>query len=272
MKKRILVLFAIVIIISCNLFGLNINKVPKWYPSTRTFSNWEMTNYKSKFNRFINTYHLSDIKVGVDSVSAHMKYIQIDDNFLFCDFTNTTDSIKEFRSKILDFYHDWWRLFSNKRFVIDSSRISINDGGSVGGTFYIKNPYNPSLNILKRELGYLRASVDKNGRLFYLRSSLVPQLRIPDNPLISESEAFNIIEGYEFTINVPIHFYNKTVTLTHENLSGPELSIYVQRTTHDNVKCLKYKLVWRFKCREALVYVDAMTGEIIGHKITILFM
>jgi hypothetical protein len=271
MKSKLIILFSIIIVFaSCNLFA-QINTTPKWYPSTRIYSNWEMTKYNSKFNRFINTYHLSNIKVGIDSICAHMKYIQIDDNFQICDFTNTPDSVEEFRSKILYFYHDWWRLFSNERFTIDSSRIFIDDGGCLQGRFFIKNPYDPSLNILKRELGYLSASVDKNGQLFYMRSSLVPHLRVPEQPLVSENEAVDIIEGYEFTIDAPLFNYNKTVTLTRENLSKPELSIYVERTRQNNIGCLKYRLVWRFKCREALIYVDAMTGEIIGHKITMIF-
>jgi hypothetical protein len=272
MKKAFpIILILFVLMISSNLFGVNSNKVPKWYPATWTYSSWEMMEFNATYNRFLNTYHLSDIKVGFDTLSAHMKYMQIDDNFLLCDFTNAADSVEEFRSKILDFYHDWWRLFYHKRFVIDSSRISRNDGGSVGGRFYVKNIYGQLLNHPRRQIISLKAGVDKNGRLFYLRSSLVPQLRIPDHPLISETEAMDIIEGYEFTIDAPLFYYSKTVTLTRESLSEPELSIYVQRTTQDKVECLKYRLAWRFKCQDANVYVDAMTGEIIGHKITIIF-
>lgn len=272
MKRLIVISITVLVLflVSCNLFDPESNEIPKWYPSTWTYSNWEMIEFNSKYNRFINTFDLSDIKVGIDSLSAHMHYIQIDDNFLLCDFTNTTDSVEEFRSKIFEFYHDWWRLFSYKRFVIDSSRISISDGGSVGGTFYIKNTYDQLLKDPKRELGSLRASVDNNGRLFYLRSSLVPHLRIPDHPLISETDAIDILEGYEYTINAWL--YSNTVTLSREDLDKSELTVYVQETVQDSNECLKYWLAWRFECREVDVYVDAMTGEIIGHEVTVLFI
>ena len=270
--RKYFYLVIIIYLFSYNLFGKENKEIPKWYPSTRTYSSREMNLYKSKFDRFLKFYHLDDIKVGVDSVCAHMKYIQIDDNFRICDFTKTSDRMEEFESVILKYYKYWWRIFYHKRFVIDSSRITINDDGSVVGAFYIKHPYNPSLNIPERKLGYLAASVDKNGRLFYLRSSLVPYLRVPDQPLVSENEAIDIIEGYEFTIDAPLFFYHKTITLTGEILNKPELSIYFERTSQDNIGCIKYRLVWRFKCREALIYVDAMTGEIIGHEVTIIFM
>ncbi len=269
MKKSISILLVFIVLVASTLFAQEKPKVPKWYPSTKTHSKREMKRYESKYNRFINTYHLENVKGGVDSINAHLKYIRFNDKFKICNFTNTTDSIEVFKNKIFSFYRYWWRIFSNERFEIDSSRIFIDDGGCLQGRFTIKHPYDPSLNILKRELGSLSASVDSEGHLFYMHSSLVPHLRIPNQPLITKSEAFRIIEGYTFTINQPIHLYHKTFTLTREKLNDPELTVYTQKI---NKKSLKYRLVWRFQTREVIVYIDAMTGDIIEHKITLLFM
>lgn len=270
MKNKILLFIASVILLtSCNLFNIE-DTIPRWYPSTRTYSNWEMIEFNSKYNRFINTFDISDERVYIDSLCAHMKSFQIDDGIILCDFTNAVDSVEEFKSKILSFYDDWWRLFSSDKFTIDSTRISIFDSGAISGSFYIKNSYDHLFNDPRWELGSLRATVDNTGRLYYLRSSLVPQLRIPDHPLISETDAIDILEGYEYTIYAWL--YNYTVTLSREDLDKSNLTVYVQESTQDDEEYLEYRLAWRFECQYANVYVDAMTGEIIGHEVTVIFM
>jgi hypothetical protein len=229
-----------------------------------------MNVFNSKYNRFVNTYNLSDERVHLDSISAHMKSFQIDEGIMLCDFATAVDSVEEFKSKIFDFYNDWWRLFSSDKFVIDSTRISIWDNGTISGAFYVKNSYDHLCKDPRGELGRLIATVDNTGRLYYLYSSLVPQLRIPNHPLISETDAIDILEGYEYTINAWL--YSKTITLSREDLDKSDLTVYVQDSVQDNDESLIYRLAWRFECRDANVYVDAMTGEIIGYEVTAIFM
>ncbi len=258
-------------LISCDLFDPEGNNVPEWYPSTWTYSESEMSEFSSRYSVFVNSYNVSDARIDIDTLGAHLFDFFYRNVTQLCTFNTGVEQELEFDTELKSFFNQWWRIFSAEQFEIDSSHISISSrNGDVSGRFYPKNNYNYPLNDPLWDLGQLRAKVDSNGYLFDLWSTLIPQLPIPDEPIIDINEAKYIIDGYTFTLNAWPQIIEHTLSL--DDIESSEMVVYIENNSQNRFGYIKYRLVWRFRVQDGYICVDAITGENLEFHQTTIYM
>ena len=273
MKKYLIILVLLAYFLSsCNLLDPNSNEVPEWYPSTWTFSQSEMDEYNNVYSEFLQSYDIDYVLYAhVDTLCSHLFSYCSRDITLLCTSDTESEKIAEFETNFPVFFEDWWRLFSADSFDIDYITTSISERtGYLSADVYPKNTYKFPFESRKFDLGRLQIGVDSEGYLESLWSTVIPQLPIPEDPVVGLSEAKDILEGYNYTINAWIE--NIEVTLTREDFKTSELISYIENNSQNNYGYIKYRLTWRFEVRDGCVYIDAMTGEILRFKQTTIYM
>lgn len=257
-------------LISCNLFNSESNNVPEWYPSTWTYDQSKMEEFSNTYSDFLQTFHVNQILYEhFDTLCSHIFSYGSRDITLLCTEENETERIAEFEQNFLIFYKDWWRLFSAESLRVDEIDASIHNG-ALSARIYPKSNYLNPLESPEFDLGRIQIGVDNEGYLETLWSSLIPHLPVPDHASVSLNDAKDILEGYSFTIDA--FLYQLDVTLSREDLSSSGLITYIENNSQNRFGYIKYRLVWSFRVQDGNVYVDALTGEILGYRQTTIYM
>lgn len=263
----------LVFLSSCQLFPpTDPQEVPEWYPSTWTFSQSKMNNFNDIYSEFLQSYNVDHVLYAhFDSLCSHIFSYCSRDITLLCTSETESDKIDEFETNFSIFFNDWWQLFSVDSLDIDYITTSVNEiSGYLSADIYLKNTYKYPLESRKFDLGRIQIGVDSSGYLETLWSTVIPQLPIPENPIVGLSEAKDILVDYTYTIYA--YLYNEVVTLTREDLGTSTLISYIENNSQNRDGYIKYRLARRFEVKDGFVYIDAITGEILGFKQTTIYM
>ncbi len=273
MKKLILILFVTVMIISCNLFNPPINNdppvnmlidndsIPEWYPSRLTVSSERLGEYQNVLTDFGVTYDLDLTRVENNSLCARLEETYIEPKIKVCTFTDPEKYNSEFKEGILSFIDEWQKIVSSDTFCVDTFRL-ITYGF---GDFYIKDHYECPVYGRNSWLGSFRAFVDSAGYLYRLESDIVPQLKVPQNPMFDADSARRMIVGY-------LWYYHDCsgdrvdCVVDSSEISSVELNVYIDRFPRDRDDII-YRLIWCVSTSGLPVdfLIDAMTGEILTY-------
>lgn len=269
MKYRYLIFIAIVIFLtSCDLFNVE-KTVPEWYPSTWTYSDSDMDEFDSVFADFSAHFNLDEIVFNyTDSLCSHIEHLCSRDIVQLCSNETSENPIADFETNFKLFLEDWWRLISVDEFEIKEMNSSLNvRTNRISSRIIPKSTYKYPLNSPDFELGRLQVELDENGFMEVLWSNLVPQLPVPSNPIIGNLEVKNIAEGFEFRINKwP---FMEDVILSKEDIESTELQVLIIRNSEET--SIKYLLIWSLRVEDGNIYIDAMTGEILGYQQTTIY-
>lgn len=271
MKRTLLIIITLVFlsILSCDLFDPGSSDIPDWYPSTWTLSDSKMDEFDSVFTDFSTHFNLDEIVFNyTDSLCSHIEHLCSRDIIQLCSHETSSDPLNEFETNFRIFLDNWWRLISIEEFEIKEFRSSlIVTSNRIRARIIPKSTYKYPLNSPDFELGRLQVELDENGYMEVLWSNLVPQLPVPGNPIIDKAEAKDIVDGYEFKINKwP---FIEDVTLSKEDIKSSELQVLIIRDAEETN--IKYLLIWSLRVEDGDIYVDAMTGEILGYHQTTIY-
>jgi len=272
MKKYLIIFVLLALFLSsCNLLDPN-DEVPGWYPSTWTFSQSNMNNFTDVYSDFLQSYNIDHVLYEhFDSLCSHIFSYCSRDITLLCSTETESEKIDEFETSFSIFFDNWWQLFSVDSLDIDYITASVSERtGNLSADVYLENTYKYPLESRKFDLGRIQIGVDNEGYLETLWSTVIPQLPIPENPVVGLSEAKDILVGYTYTIYAWL--YNIEVTLTREELGKSDLITYIENNSQNRFGNIKYRLAWKFEVTDGNVYVDAMTGEILRFKQTTIYM
>ena len=265
--KCILFLFQIILItmfFSCELFEINENlEVPDWYPSQYVSSENSLSEYYSVAADFSELYEIDENDFVIDSFTTHIYRIYNLDVHV-CTFTDSIDDFIEFNQKVTEFLQTWYRLFSIEYFEVDTMHYMEKDGGYHGASIYIKSNYSIPIYDGSRSLGLIGVMMWGTGNIFQLESTLLPQLRIPKESIITLKEAKEILDGYEYSVYSWSGESERIFSVT--GIEESALEVYIDKNCDDYGKIISvdYRLVWRITVFDGDFFVDSQTGEIVG--------
>lgn len=262
--KIILLLILLVLINSCDkvINGVKINNVPDWYPMHLVTDEFRLTKFDSAWTVFIEENKLDVDIVKVDSLVGHLyKLNDYGNQFQLCVFDDFVDKLAVFKKSAVNFCNEWHRLVS-----IEPIQISSMDcdefNGFYGAEIYIKSFYLHPLYNGNIALGSVGIRVNGLGKMNYLRSTLIPQLRVPEVISITKSEAKFNLSGYHYIVYS--HAGAGDRVLSTKDIDESTLEVYIHKITENgNVIRYDYHLSWRFTTFDGDFFVDSQTGEVI---------
>ncbi len=263
-SKTFCVSFSI-LFLSCNI-GSNddeLNEVPDWYPSHFTLQLFQFQEYDSVANLFSNQFNLDLEYLSIDSSYGHI-YKLYSPDIKICTFSDSTDDYPIFIAAVDSFLNEWYRMFSIEPFEIDTYEYSETDNGYHGAGIYIKYSYQYPLYRSKRALGQIGIRLNIFGEIIYLRSTLIPELPVPDNIIISLAEAKNNLNGYQYTVYSWSGAEERIFLL--DSIEETALEVFINRKTDAQGIIIDavYYLAWRITSFDGDFFVDSQTGEVIG--------
>lgn len=261
-------LLLLLLLASCDLFN-SLDEVPDWYPSTWTILDNEMDKFDSVFTSFSASFNLDELVFNyTDSLCSHIDYLCSRDIVQMYSPETSNDPIADFESNFRTFLDDWWRLISIEEFEIKEMNSSLNGNTNrLSSRIIPKSTYKYPLNSPDFELGRLQITTNENGYMETIWSNLVPQLPVPDKALIGRVEVKDMLDGYEYRINKWLSI--EDVILSKDDIESSELQVLIIRDNEETY--IKYLLIWSIKVEDGNIYVDAMTGEILGYQQTTIY-
>ncbi|MBL7177692.1 MAG: hypothetical protein ISS66_17865 [Desulfobacteraceae bacterium] len=266
MKYEIITILIICLIIfnSCELFDTDENlEIPDWYPSQLVVSENRFLEYDTIATYFADTFDLNKNNFVIDSLTAHV-YKIYSPNIKICTFSDSTDHFFEFKQEVTHFFDTWYRMVSMEYFEIDTMDYTESDNGYHGADIYIKSNYILPLYDGARLLGSIGVWMNGSGIITKIRSTLLPQLRIPEENIITLKEAKNILEGYKYSVYSWSGKSEREFSITGIESTGLEVYIYKNYENNGSVSSINYRLVWRITSFDGDFFVDSQTGEIVG--------
>lgn len=278
MKRQLAVILITLILVltSCDLFDPEGNDpgdptsdivladtIPDWYPYHLSTSTERQSEYETILSNFISTYNIENTRFTPNNLCGQLDevYFDVSDRIKVCDFQENVTYEASYNNGIISFINNWKRLVSVESFEIDSSRITEIYGS---GRFYIESKYDLPVYKESTYLGNIFTSIDDNGYLIRMTSTLLPQLPVPINPMLDAIHAKNMIVGY------PWYFYGSggeriDCIVSASQISSVTLNVYID--TYSNEDEVLYRLIWCVSTDELPVdfLVDAMTGEFIRY-------
>lgn len=249
---------------SCELFDINENlEVPDWYPSQFVFSENRFSEYYTVAADFSEIYEIDENDFVIDSFTTHIYRIYSLD-VPVCTFTDSTDDFIEFKQKVTEFLQTWYRLFSIEYFEVDTMRYMDKDGGYHGATIYIRSNYSIPIYDGSRSLGEIGVWMWGSGNIFQLSSTLLPQLSVPKENIITLKEAKEILDGYKYSVYSWGGESEREFSVT--GIEETALEVYIDKNydNENNLISVDYRLVWRVTVFDGDFFVDSQTGEIVG--------
>lgn len=267
----IIIILVFLVIFSCDLFDPENNEppvnmsfdndsIPDWYPSKLIYSHDRGVEFNALIDTFKASYGIASITgLTFNPLLSNIEQLHSCPIHL-CDFSGSEDTLETYRNTVSEFASDWWRLLCLEEFEIDSLRASLDYG-----RFYPKSHYETPVYHQISYLGYVNFHINTDGKMDYLSSSLIPQLPVPRNPLVDIDSAIIILEDYTFTINRWPNVVE--YSLDANDTTSTQLEVYIPRTydndSQENTE-VTYRLVWRISIFDGDLFVDAITGEILG--------
>lgn len=266
MKSIIVIVLLVfgVLINSCDkvINGIEIHEVPDWYPMYLVADEDLLTGFDSVWTIFMEENEIDPYKIEVDSVLGHLsRFIDYGKQFQLCVFDDTVDSLVVFNESIVEFLNIWYRLVS-----IEPIHISSMDydefNGFFGAEVYSESFYSYPLYGGIKSLGSVGIRINSMGRMNYLRSTLIPQLQIPEEAIITKNQAKSNLSGYNYTIYSWGGFEDRILSIN--DIEESALEVYIRRIAENgNVIRLDYHLVWRFTAFDGDFFVDSQTSEVV---------
>ncbi|HCL00064.1 MAG TPA: hypothetical protein DHW42_08185 [Candidatus Marinimicrobia bacterium] len=263
------ILFSLQIIIlltfiSCELFDINESpEIPDWYPSQLVLSENRLAEFDTIATDFAEMFELDKNDFVIDTLTSHIYRIYVL-NIPVCTFTDSTDDFIEFNQKVTQFLQTWYRLFSIEYFEIDTMHYTGIEEGHHGAEIYIKSDYSIQMYDGSRSLGFIAVWMDGSGIITQLRSTLLPQLRVPIENIITLNEAKEILDGYKYSVYSWTGESEREFTVTGMEETAHEVYIDKNYGNDGNLTSVDYRLVWRITIFDGDFFVDSQTGEIIG--------
>jgi hypothetical protein len=180
-----------------------------------------------------------------------------------CTFSDSTDDYPIFIAAVDSFLNEWYRLFSVESFEIDTFEYSENDNGNHGAGIYINNSYQYPLYKSKRALGQMGIRLNGSGEMSYLGSTLIPQLPVPGDIIISLAEAKNNLNGYQYTVYSWSGAEERIFSLGSIEETALEVFINLETDVYGKMIDAAYYLAWRITSFDGDFFVDSQTGEVI---------
>lgn len=270
MKSRffpLVLLFLAFITVGCIFTPLG--EVPDWYPSTWTIADSQIDEFDSVYTSFSENFNLNELVFNyTDSLCSHIDYLCSRDIVQMFSPETSNDPVEDFDRNLKSFLDEWWRLVSIEEFKIKEINSSLHENtGRINSRIIPKSTYKYPLNSPDFELGRLQITTDENGYMETIWSNLVPQLPVPDNPNINLIEVKDIVNGYEYRINKWLSMDD--VILSKSDIESSELQVLLLRDNDETY--IKYLLIWSLRVQDGNIYVDAMTGEILGYQQTTIY-
>lgn len=245
---------------SCGLLSPDFDSanVSEWYPMQLVVDETRIEEFNSEWSRFCSEYGISSENVAIDSLRGHLrKYFSFD-----IPFQQPNESIEKFTESVADFLTKWYRLVSVEPFIISGIDSKIWNGFYTA-SIHQRSTYKHPVYKKSRTLGVVGMMVDGPGRLFRWTSDLVPQLPVPDEPLISKYEALNALHGQHYTVESMGGSQERIVLINH--ITESALEVYIHRIYGKaDVTRLDYHLVWRFTTFDGDFFIDSQTGDFIN--------
>jgi hypothetical protein len=267
MDMRDILLFMIisfVLLSSCSFLGPNKdNNVPDWYPSRLEVSENNLAEFNSIATDFSETFEVDKNNFIVDSLTACI-YRIYSLNIPICTFSDSVDDFKEFNHKVTDFLQAWYRIFCLEWFEVDTMHYTGIEGGHHGADIFIQSNYSIPIYDGSRSLGSIAVWMDGTGKITKLGSSLLPQLRIPSENIISLEEAKAKLNGYKYSVYSWTGESERVFSISQ--IEETALEIYIDRNYSDRgiTESIDYRLVWRITTFDGDFFVDSQTREIVG--------
>lgn len=264
--KKIILLFALIVLInSCEKTAnrVEIRRVPDWYSMYLVPDEARLAEFDSVWVIFTVENGLNVDHIEVDSLLGHLyKLYDYSKQFQLCVFDNSVDSLVVFKESTIEFLDEWYRLVS-----IEPIFISSIDYGEFNGFFgaevYSESFYSYPIYGGNRALGSVGIRVNSLGNMNYLRSTLLPQLRVPEKAIITKNEAKSNLNGYSYTVFSWSGSEDRVLSIN--DIEKSALEVYLRRIAENGkVLRLEYHLAWRFTTFDGDFLVDSQTGEIIG--------
>lgn len=275
MNHKALNLFVVLLgllVNSCDLIfdAFSTPEVPDWYPMDLVKDDARMASFDSVWTTFLEENEL-DLQpllgsFWVDSVLSRLDFL-IDHNkqYQFCAFSGSRDSQKVFNESIARFIDKWYRLVSIEPIHIGQIENRDRSRYHLEGYVYPESYYSYPVYRTSRSsgLGSVRILVDLKGRMIVMQSSLIPQLQVPEETVISKNEAKSKLSGYNYAVVGMGGSVNRVFST--KDIEESALEVYVHRI-YENRKPvrLEYYLTWRFRTFDGDFFVDSQTGEIIN--------
>lgn len=254
----------LILFLSCNISNNDdeLNEVPDWYPSHLVLQPYQFQEYDSVANLFSNQFNLDLEYLSIDSSYGHIYKLYPPSEINICTFSDSTDDYSIFIETVDSFLNKWYRLLSIEPFEIDTFEYTENDNGNHRAGIYIKNSYQYPLYKSKRALGQMGIRLNGSGELTFLGSTLIPQLPVPGNIIISLAEAKNNLNGYQYTVYSWSGAEERIFSL--DSIEETALEVFINRKTDaQGIIDAVYYLAWRITSFDGDFFVDSQTGEVI---------
>lgn len=223
--------------------------------------NNDISDYDSVATDFASQFTVYDYSLKVDSSLGHVcradfpgiKLCSFDISYDFPVFSNAVDS----------FLFEWSRLVSLEPFVIRDWNYTRFHNGDHHSEIYIEEFYNYPLYNQDYALGHISVRVNNQGELYFLRSTLLPQLPVPEETNLTLEEVLIIINGYKYTIHT--HTEQFVRYFDTADISQSAIEVYVL-DKYDEIKqdiVYSYHLVWRISNDDGDFMIDSQTGDIL---------
>lgn len=178
-----------------------------------------------------------------------------------CSFDESADSLEVLKEAIALFLSKWYSLVSLEPVQISSINYGKNKW-SFGAEVYSKSFYSHLLYRWDKSPGSFDILISNSGKVIFMRSTFIPQLSVPEDPIISEKEAKYKISGYKYTVFHWGGFEERVLSIKDIKKSALEVFIH---SVAENIKVIRlgYHLAWRFNTFDGDFFVDSQTGEVI---------
>ncbi|MFQ6609042.1 MAG: hypothetical protein ACE5EE_11005, partial [Fidelibacterota bacterium] len=225
---------------------------------------YQFQEYNSVATLFSNKFNIDSEYLAVDSSYGHINRLYPPSDIQICTFSDSTDDYLIFIAAVDSFLNDWYRLFSTEPFEIDTFEYTEDDHGHHGADIFIKNSYQYPLYSSKLALGSMGIRVNGSGEITYLRSTLIPQLPIPDDIIISLDKAKDILDGYQYTVyGWGGSAEERIFSLESIEETALEVFIDLEVDVYGIMIDAAYHLAWRVTSFDGDFLVDSQTGDVI---------